>query len=255
MQYKLFPKHHSRYFHFAYLLDALSQTQGKFLDVGCGWGALAAQLKTAREDLVITACDKNPEYITRCKKFFGGSKIDWIVSGVEKLPFGDEEFNAVALTDVLEHLSGPEDTLREISRVMVKGGIFYLVVPLEAEAYTFDFWIKRFFNFNLKEKPIGHIQQFRLTRIKTILNRAGFQIVKLRFSYHFFYQFLSLSYYLFINFFNRGKYKTFPSISEDVFMSGSVQFLNKLAGWLVYSESKLMSKIPGGTAYITAVKR
>ena len=47
----------------------------------------------------------------------------------ENLPFEDDKFDFINLSEVIEHVDNPEDTLSEISRVLKKGGKVYLSVP------------------------------------------------------------------------------------------------------------------------------
>lgn len=82
---------------------------------------------------------------TPYKKFFNKHKYlavdtkwgdsDWdysnldLIADLTKLPLKDETFDAVLCTQVLEHLQEPEKVLRELWRVLKKGGIIYLSTP------------------------------------------------------------------------------------------------------------------------------
>ena len=46
-----------------------------------------------------------------------------------KLPFENESFDIVTMLAVLEHLSYPEDILKEINRILRKDGRLVLTVP------------------------------------------------------------------------------------------------------------------------------
>jgi len=45
------------------------------------------------------------------------------------LPFGDNSFDVVMMTEVLEHVPDPEAVLNEVFRVLRKGGIIFLTIP------------------------------------------------------------------------------------------------------------------------------
>jgi ubiquinone/menaquinone biosynthesis C-methylase UbiE len=48
------------------------------------------------------------------------------------LPFGEERFDGLLASNLLEHLPDPELVFVEAQRVLASGGIFVLTVPLEA---------------------------------------------------------------------------------------------------------------------------
>lgn len=49
---------------------------------------------------------------------------------LESLTFGDESFDLVISSDILEHVARPEAAFREIARVLVVGGFHVFTVPL-----------------------------------------------------------------------------------------------------------------------------
>lgn len=250
MRFELFLKHDIRYFHFKYLLDAFSDVEGKILDVGCGMGGISAYLKTLRDELTVIACDSNLQYLRECKRKFGRSKVDWVLSDAQKLRFGKDEFDAVLMVDVLEHLKKPDKAISEVARVLKNGGAFYLVVPLEASLITIDGWVKKIFGKNLKKIPIGHLQQFREKEIREMLARHGFKVKEIRFTYHFFYQLASFFYYFYLAKARKGEYLALTSDKPILgrFLSGLV----KIGGFCVYLENRLLARFKGQTAHISA---
>jgi SAM-dependent methyltransferase len=71
----------------------------------------------------------------------GARKVDHI-GPADDLPVGDAEFDAVILTQVLEHVPEPVAVLKELGRVVKPGGRLYVTVPLAWELHElpFDFW-------------------------------------------------------------------------------------------------------------------
>ena len=245
-------KHHTRYFHVVWALEALEEVRGKVLDIGCGRGGITAGIKKDRGNLKIYACDRDPSQLDAFKKDYKNLDIKLKRCDAQKLTYKNAEFDAVTMFDVIEHLESPQKAISESARVLKKEGLFHLVVPLERELTTLDGWVKKLFGVNLKKSPIGHIQQFTLNEVKAFLEKAGFATVRIRFSYHFFYQFFSLIYFLFVAAFRRGRY--LPLASEREPVNKFIFWLIALGGWLVFLESSVLRKIRGQTAHITSKK-
>jgi SAM-dependent methyltransferase len=98
------------------------------LDVGCGDGYLVAQMSPLLKMVIGVefegrAIDLAKEKLIRFPncKLFRGSCYD--------LPFEDDSFDIVFLTDVIEHLEDPMNCLKEISRVLQPWGSLILSTP------------------------------------------------------------------------------------------------------------------------------
>lgn len=89
---------------------------------------------------------------------------------VEDLPFSGDHFDAVVISEVLEHLSDEvlEKGLREIARVLRQEGKIIGTVParedLDEQLIVCPECGKRFHRW-------GHLQSFTVTRMKTMLER------------------------------------------------------------------------------------
>jgi demethylmenaquinone methyltransferase/2-methoxy-6-polyprenyl-1,4-benzoquinol methylase/phosphoethanolamine N-methyltransferase len=103
----------------------------KVLDVGCGTGALTFEAKAATPAVQIHGIDAAPEMIEVARKKTRSRKadIDFQVAVIERLPFGDGEFDLVLSGFMLHHL--PEDVkksgIAEVARVLKPGGRFVAV--------------------------------------------------------------------------------------------------------------------------------
>lgn len=100
---------------------------GKFLDMGCGLspcGITAAKMKGAE----VYAIDFADELIESLKKQF--PEIKYTVGDVRKLPYENEFFDYVAAGELLEHFEKPKKIVKEAMRVLKKGGIMAVSVPL-----------------------------------------------------------------------------------------------------------------------------
>lgn len=97
------------------------------LDVGCGDGAKTCLL--AKESCISYpyGVDISKYAIDTAAK--SCSKVKFILSDIESLSFEDEFFDLVYSGFVLEHTENTEVVLKEVSRVLRRGGIAILMCP------------------------------------------------------------------------------------------------------------------------------
>jgi len=97
----------------------------RVLDGGCAFGSGTAPL--AAKASQVCGCDPNPELIARAKASYPG--IAFETCPLEKTPYADDSFDAVILTDVLEHVADERATLNELFRVLKPGGCLIITTP------------------------------------------------------------------------------------------------------------------------------
>ncbi len=97
------------------------------LDVGCGEGWLTSHLIKVQPSTTIYALDASKALVGPVTRFPASAKR--VVGAAEFLPFGDDSFDVVVASEVLEHLPHPEAALREISRVTTQHAL--ITVPHE----------------------------------------------------------------------------------------------------------------------------
>lgn len=93
------------------------------LDVGCGTGANLQLLSDMQFKAV--GLDANSEAI----RFCAAKGLSARLGSATDLPFPDQTFDVVLATDVIEHLEDDAKALREIARVLKKGGLAIITVP------------------------------------------------------------------------------------------------------------------------------
>lgn len=105
----------------------------RLLDVGCGSGWLADHFSD------YTGIDSSPEAIAVGARH--GRNV-MLADVNERLAFGDEEFDAVVLKDVLEHVGDPVELVREVRRVLRPGGRVFASSP-DAQRWVWDDYTHR----------------------------------------------------------------------------------------------------------------
>jgi 2-polyprenyl-3-methyl-5-hydroxy-6-metoxy-1,4-benzoquinol methylase len=101
----------------------------RILDVGCGDGYLMA-LATSSGKVVHGIEAERSGARFAAQKLAGMPGCHVVQASCYALPYPDGYFDAVTLTDVIEHLEHPELCLREIRRVLSPEGLILVTTPL-----------------------------------------------------------------------------------------------------------------------------
>lgn len=148
----------------AYLLGWV-KAPSRVLNIGVGNGALE-ELALER-GLMVSSLDPSPQAIEGIRKRLGlGERAKTGLS--QEIPFSDHSFEAVVISEVLEHLDDAvlEKTVKEIERVLVPGGLLIGSVPanedLAAEEAMCPECGHRFHRW-------GHRQSFTAARLASVL--------------------------------------------------------------------------------------
>ena len=94
------------------LIVGLLPSQGSLLDVGCGDGRLAAEIRTSRPAIEVQGLD----VLVRPNTFIPVTGFDGVT-----LPYPDGAYDYVMFIDVLHHTDDPTVLLREAARVARRG--------------------------------------------------------------------------------------------------------------------------------------
>jgi len=98
------------------------------LDLGCNRGATLSYLREFAKDAFIIGIDVSRSALKKAEKESG---FDYVCAVAETLPFDQKVFNCVLYVNLLEHLAKPQNSLKELGRVMRDSGICLVVVPNE----------------------------------------------------------------------------------------------------------------------------
>ncbi len=147
---------------------------GAILDIGCGRGLLLEKVRAvAVEGSVFSGIDISPELVRISKE--SNPVADIRVGDAEALPYPDNSFDVVFMTEVLEHMLDFKAALSEVRRVLKAGGIFIVSVPNRDWA-SYDFYDK-IRNHSLQ--PVDD-HYFRFTEISDLLTEQSLTIKRYR---------------------------------------------------------------------------
>jgi SAM-dependent methyltransferase len=102
------------------LVAIVAAAPSRVLEVGCGWGELAAWIAKDTGAEVI-ATDLSPRMVDLARR----AGVEARIADVQELPFEDASFDAVVAAWMLYHVPDLERGLSEIARVLRPGGAFF----------------------------------------------------------------------------------------------------------------------------------
>ena len=94
---------------------------GRVLDVGCGPGALTAELVRRLGEEAVFAVDPSQPFVDAVRERHPGVTIER--APAERLPFADDEFDAALAQLVVHFMTDPVAGLTEMARVTRRGGV------------------------------------------------------------------------------------------------------------------------------------
>lgn len=147
----------------------------KILDLGCGTGAVLAELIQWSQ---ATGLDFSDLAIQMCKE----RGLDHLVEGdAQALPFADCEFDAIVALDIFEHVSDDVKAFSEAARVLKPGGKLVLSVP----AYR---WL-----WGPHDIALHHFRRYTRSQVRRVLEQAGLESTISGYSVFLLFPFVALS--------------------------------------------------------------
>ena len=125
-------------------LNKIDYNGKKVLDVGCNTGILLIPLLEKGVDAIGVDISKSDIRKAQKKlqaKGFSSSLV--LIADAKKLPFKNDSFDIVLLSDILEHVSEPELVAKETCRVVKQNGNIYATVPNEMHPVVKFEWLRK----------------------------------------------------------------------------------------------------------------
>ncbi|MBN2575482.1 MAG: class I SAM-dependent methyltransferase [Deltaproteobacteria bacterium] len=111
-----------------FIVESAPSCPGPALDVGTGKGLLAVALAQKGLDVVSVDVDVAEQALARLLAGEAGvdRRIHFLHGDAARLSYPEEHFGCAAMMDVLHHLADPGPVLREMARVLRRGGVAIL---------------------------------------------------------------------------------------------------------------------------------
>lgn len=154
----------------------------RLADIGCGRGfyfPLYAELGAS-----VFGVEPDPVPL-RLAKQRGRVTGAFVVSApADKLPFAEASFDAVVMSEILEHLPEPVQALREAHRILKPGGLLLVTVPNADYPFAWDpinWMLERFVGVPIRTGPFAgiwanHLRLYTPGEITAQIEAAAFRI-------------------------------------------------------------------------------
>ena len=142
----------------------LPSRPARLVEIGCGDGALLAELRRRGAAGALAGFDVSAEAVDASRKR-GLDRVD-VFDGA-RLPVADDSFDAAVLSHVLEHVEDPSSLLEEAARV---APTVFLEVPLEASLSG------RRASRRALSASAGHVQALDRAAVGTMVEDAGLRV-------------------------------------------------------------------------------
>lgn len=143
---------------------------GRLLDVGCGGGRFLRRMQ--KRGWQVAGTDFDEQAANKVTRRYG---IKTHVGDLPQCKLPAESFDAITLSQAIEHLYDPVSTLRECLRILKPGGLLVMTTPNAASIGATEFGA----SWRGWEAP-RHLQLFTVDSLLKLTRQTGFEIVEAR---------------------------------------------------------------------------
>lgn len=145
-------------------------SSGKLLDVGCNGGFFLSALGEKFERYGTELDSKAVEYAQKTYPDFGNNVFQ---GSIEDTNFGEEEFDAITMRGLFEHVSNPNRVLNHAVKMMKQGGYLYLCATPNGKSLCADIYRENWTLFH----PVQHLWHFSPDNLATLFQKYGLKPV------------------------------------------------------------------------------
>lgn len=169
---------------------------GRVLDVGCGNGGISLLLADLRPDLSILGMDYEPKPLEGASTYAernGLKNLTFEQGDAHNLKYEDESFDGVLCQTVLTHVSDAQAVVKEMTRVLKRGGVFFAAEYTNSAMANYDnvhfdkrdeAWYREYYRINLMfmkgKKALGRGDDTIGVRVPLLATQAGLGVYDVR---------------------------------------------------------------------------
>lgn len=154
----------------AKILQEVGKTDGKILDIGCGFGVLVAM--AAQQGRSIQGLDTSVHMIAGSQDYLKSLNLDpnlVSLTTIEKLADQNAQFDVITMIDVLEHIEDSKGFLQILETILAPNGRLVLSVPAHPEFY------------DNRDITLGHFRRYDIPMLKDDLAVTQLEIKDLHY--------------------------------------------------------------------------
>ena len=168
------------------------------LDCACGRGFYLNYYRYV-SDVKLVGLELDPEIIRKAQDNVGHlPDITLTRANIYHLPFPDNYFHGVILSEILEHIDDDVRGLKEVFRVLEPGGTIAITVPNANYPFLWDpinKTLETLFNTKIRRGPLAgiwanHIRLYTIDELRSAVTAAGFKIAAERAFTHYSFPFI-----------------------------------------------------------------
>ncbi len=154
-----------------------TKVKGRFLDIGCAKGDVLEAARDMGAD--VYGIELNPEFVKICKD----KNLNVRCGTVEDSACPDNYFDIIWMSQIIEHLPSPRNSLKEIGRILKPGGRLCIFCPNRG-SYLSKLFGKYWHGWHI---PF-HYYAYTKETITKLATECGFKVERLSATtpYHFF---------------------------------------------------------------------
>ncbi|HVO44502.1 MAG TPA: class I SAM-dependent methyltransferase [Aggregatilineales bacterium] len=181
------------------IFEWIEPTDDKVIyDCACGRGFYLNMIRAVSRGKLY-ALELDPEVIPKTIRNVGHLPDVHVVRGnIYAQPWPDASFDAIILSEILEHVDDDLRGLREVFRVVKPGGVVAITVPNANYPFWWDpiNWIlESVFSTHIQHGPLAgiwanHVRLYTLDDLRAVVREAGFGIEEERSYTHYSFPFI-----------------------------------------------------------------
>lgn len=167
-----------------WIINNLKPKDGEcILDLGCGDGFYLYLLSNLNQNLILFGVDNDRKALNSAKRNLNLNKIKLVQTDLmEKLPFSNNFFDGIIMSEVMEHLPSDLKCMKDVRRVLKKDGKILLSVPHINYPFFWDpvNWVlQRIFKTHIESGFWAgiwnqHLRLYSRENLRSILKKSGF---------------------------------------------------------------------------------